>query len=70
MQGEILSHLDYDEFKTIEMGVLCGTYGESRGAYSVLVAKAEGKRPLERPRHKWKHINMDLQEVRWGHGLD
>jgi len=53
------------------MSELCGTYGENRGAYSILVVKAEGKRPLGRPRHKWQHhINMDLQEMSWGHGLD
>jgi hypothetical protein len=71
LQGEILSHLDYDEFKTIEMGVLCGRYGESRDAYSVLLAKSEGKGPLGRPRHKWEHhIDMDLPEVSWEYGLD
>ena len=52
LQGEILNHLDNDKIKTIEMGVLCGAYGESRSSYSFLVAKAEGKRPLGRPRHK------------------
>jgi hypothetical protein len=31
---------------------------------SVLVGKPEGKRPLERPRHRWEdNIKMDLQEV-------
>jgi len=30
----------------------------------VLVAKPEGKRPLGRPRHRWKdNIKMALQEV-------
>ena len=30
-----------------------------------------GKRPLERPRGRWKdNIKMDLQEVGWGHELD
>ena len=29
--------------------------------------KPEGKRPLGRPRHRWKdNIEMDLQEVVWG----
>ena len=46
--------------------------GERRGAYGVLVAKAEGRRSLGRPRHKWEdNIKMDLQEVMWvWHGLD
>jgi len=71
LQGEILNHLDYDEIKTIEMCVLRSTYGERRCSYNVLVEKAEGKRPHGRPRHKWEHyINMDIQEVSWGHGLD
>jgi len=26
----------------------------------------EGKRPLGRPKRKWKDIKMDLQEVEWG----
>jgi len=38
--------------------------GERRGIYRVLVGKPEGKRPLGRPRHRWKdNIKMDLQEV-------
>ena len=47
-----------------EMGDVCSTYGESRGAYRVLVGKPEGKRPLGRPRHRWEdNIKMSLQEV-------
>jgi hypothetical protein len=39
--------------------------GESRGVYSVLVGKLEGKRTLGRPRRRWEgNIKMDLQEVR------
>jgi hypothetical protein len=34
------------------------------------VEKPEGRRPLERPRHRWEdNINMDLQEVGCG-GMD
>jgi hypothetical protein len=44
--------------------------GEGRGVYTVLVGTPEGKRPLERPRHRWKdNIKMDLQEVGCG-GMD
>jgi len=33
----------------------------------VLVGKPEGKRPLERPRHRWEgNMKMDLQEVGCG----
>jgi hypothetical protein len=35
--------------------------------YKVLVGKPEGKRPLERPRHRWEDgIWMDLRETGWG----
>ena len=40
--------------------------------YMVLVGKLERKRPLVRPRRRWKdNIKMDLQEVGFGgYGLD
>jgi hypothetical protein len=44
--------------------------GERRKVYKVLVGKSEGKRPLERPRRRWKDgIRMDLREigVEWIH---
>jgi hypothetical protein len=45
--------------------------GDRRGAYRVLVGRPGGKRPLGRPRLRWEdNINMYLQEVGWGHGLD
>jgi hypothetical protein len=38
--------------------------GEERGMHRVLVGKPEGKRPLGRPRRRWKdNIKMDVQEV-------
>jgi hypothetical protein len=38
--------------------------GEGRGIYRFLMGKPEGKRPLGRPRHRWKdNIKMYLQEV-------
>jgi hypothetical protein len=44
--------------------------GEVRGVHRVLVGKPEGKRPFERPRHRWEdNIKMDLQEVRGGCGV-
>jgi hypothetical protein len=37
---------------------------EGRGVYRVLVGKPEGKRPLGRPRCRWKdNIKMDLGEI-------
>jgi hypothetical protein len=41
--------------------------GEDRGVCRVLVGKPEGKRPLGRPRLRWKdNIMMDIQEVGLG----
>jgi hypothetical protein len=38
--------------------------GEGRNMYGVLVGKPEGKRPLERPRHRWEDIiKMDCREI-------
>jgi hypothetical protein len=38
--------------------------GEGRGVYRILVGKPEGKRPLGRPRRRWKYnIKMGLKEV-------
>jgi hypothetical protein len=45
--------------------------GESRVAHKILVGKPEGRRPLERPRHRWDdNIKMDLREAGWRYGLD
>ena len=44
--------------------------GEGRGVYRVLMGKPGGKRPLGRPRRRWKdNIMMYLQEVGCG-GMD
>jgi hypothetical protein len=41
--------------------------GERKIIYIVLVGKPEGKRPLERPKHRWEdNIKLDLQEVEFG----
>ena len=41
--------------------------GERKGVHRVLVGKSGGKRPLGRPRRRWKYnIKMDLQEVGGG----
>jgi hypothetical protein len=41
--------------------------GETRGAYMILVGKAEGKRPIGRPRRRWEdNIKMYLQAVGCG----
>jgi hypothetical protein len=41
--------------------------GEGRNVYRVFMLKAEGKRPLERPRRRWEDgIKMDLREIGLG----
>jgi hypothetical protein len=38
--------------------------GEKRNMYGILVGKAEGKRPLGRPKRRWiDNIKMDLLEI-------
>jgi hypothetical protein len=49
--------------KEDEVGWTCGTHGEGRGAYRVLVGRPEGKRPLGRPRRRREdNIKMDIRE--------
>jgi hypothetical protein len=44
--------------------------GEKRNAYTILMGKPEGKRPLQRPKHMWMDsIRMDLSEIGWD-GVD
>jgi hypothetical protein len=41
--------------------------GKGRNVYRILVGKPEGKRPLERPGHRWGDgIKMDLREIGYG----
>jgi hypothetical protein len=42
----------------------CSTNGEERNAYSILVGKPEGKRPIGRPRRRSvDNIIIDLREI-------
>jgi len=53
--------------KRMRWAVHVACMGEGRGVHMVLVGKPKGKRPLGRPRHRWKdNIKMDLQEVGGG----
>jgi hypothetical protein len=46
------------------VGLTCGTHGEGRGVYRVLVGRPEGKKPLGRPRRRWEdNIYMDLRKI-------
>jgi hypothetical protein len=50
--------------KKNEVGGTCGTHGEGRGVYRVLVRRSGGKRPLGRPRRRWEdNIKLDLRET-------
>jgi hypothetical protein len=41
----------------------CSTYGESRGAYTVVVGRPEGRRQFGRTKYTWEeNIKVDLQE--------
>jgi hypothetical protein len=52
------------------MGGTCSTYGEKRSAYTLLVGKPEGKRPLGIPRRRWVYnIKIYLGEIGWN-GVD
>jgi hypothetical protein len=46
------------------VGGTCGTHGEGRGTYGVLIGRPERKRPLGRPRRRWENnIKMDIREI-------
>jgi hypothetical protein len=46
------------------VGRTCGTNGEKRNVYRLLVGKPEGKRPQGRPRCRWiDNIKMGLLEI-------
>jgi hypothetical protein len=41
--------------------------GEVRGACNILVGRPEGRRPLGRPRRRWKeNMKLDLREIGFG----
>ena len=43
--------------------------GQTRGTFTVLVGKSEGKRPLERPRSKREvNVTVDLKYLEVAHG--
>jgi len=69
---QILHDYWHDQLKSRRMRWArhVGCMGEGRGVYWVLVGKPEGKRPLGRPRRRWKNnIKIDHQEVGCG-GMD
>jgi hypothetical protein len=50
--------------KENEMVRACSTHDDLKDAYSALVGKPEGKRPVGRPGRRWDgNIMIDLREV-------
>jgi hypothetical protein len=46
------------------VGGTCGTHGDRRGVYRILIGSPEGKRPLGRPRRRWEDkIKMNLRKM-------
>jgi hypothetical protein len=46
------------------VGGTCGTHGEGRAVYRVLVGRPERTRPLGRPRRGWEdNIKIDFREI-------
>jgi hypothetical protein len=51
-----------DEVKGSKIGGTCSIYGEVRNAYKVMVGRLEGRKPLGRPKGRWKcNIKIDLR---------
>jgi hypothetical protein len=49
------------------VGGTSDTHGRGEECVQGLMGEPEGKRPLERPRHRWEdRIRMDLREIGWG----
>jgi hypothetical protein len=45
----------------------CSMHGKTRNTYKILVGKPEGKRLLQRSRHRWvDNIKMDLTDIGFG----
>jgi hypothetical protein len=52
-------------------GGACGTYGEKRNAYRILVVKPERKGPFGRPERRWDgNIKMDERNKIVGREMD
>jgi hypothetical protein len=53
--------------KENEVGRACGTQGIGEKRVQGFVGKAEGKRPLEKPKRRGEDwIRMDFREIGWG----
>jgi hypothetical protein len=60
-----------DKTKNNEVGGTCGSVGERKDAYGVLVVKPAGNRPLARSGHTWEdNIKICPEEIGCRRGLD
>ena len=52
------------QFKRLRWASDVARMEEGRGAFKILICKASGNIPLERPRRRWENnIRMDLKEI-------
>ena len=61
-----------DKIENKEMGGACSTYEGDERRIKVMVGKPEGKRPLGRPRRRWKdntYINPYPTAFPYGNGM-
>jgi hypothetical protein len=69
LEPQVVRFIKYywgDQVKEDEMRRHVTRVGEIRNAYKIFVGKPEGKRPLGKPRRRWKNNNrMNLRERRW-----
>ena len=65
LKGKLSLYYSDDQIYKTELGRACSTHGERKGVYRVLVAKPEGRRPLERPSRRWEVIKVNLLDVTW-----
>jgi hypothetical protein len=66
----LIKYYSADEIRRLRWAGHVAHMRERKVAYRVLVGKPEGRRPLEKPRHRWEdNIKMDLREVGW-EGMD
>jgi hypothetical protein len=67
-----LNNIRVIKSRIMRLAVHVACMGAMRNVYKILVGKPEGKKPLERPRHRWEdNIKMDLEivweDVDWIH---
>jgi hypothetical protein len=76
VKGDARKYTGADTLQNIIKMTELGGWGmysaqEKRNSYKILVVNPEGKRPLERHRHRWEDsIQTSLKGIGWGGGLE